>query len=246
MLVAGLAAATAVWLWCRPPVRVAPVTGGAVLPVLALVSTVGIWTVGPWALVPLGAAWGGRRLLRARRRRVAAEAASAAVLETCELLAAEVAAGQPPELALGRAASAWPPLAPAAEAAVLGGDVSQVLQRVARTRGASDLRRVAAAWALAHRSGTGLGQTLDRVASSIRDDRATRRVVRGELASARATARLVAALPVVLLTLGGGSTASAWRFLLFSPLGLGCLVGGVGLGVTGLWWIERIADGVES
>jgi tight adherence protein B len=97
---------------------------------------------------------------------------------------------------------------------------------------------------VAHRSGTGLAPALDRVCATVRADRATRRVVESELASARATARLIAALPVLVLLLGAGAGGGTWTFLTGTPVGWVCLLGGLLLGLLGLWWIEHIAAGV--
>ncbi len=148
----------------------------------------------PWRWCSPRAAAGAAGLWRRRRRRRAAEAVAAQVLETCELLAGELAAGRPPGEALDRAAAAWPPLR-AGRRGVPGR--RRRARRAARPgRRAStaprDLRVVAAAWQVAHRTGEGLGAAVDRVAESLRAAGATRRVVAGELASARATARLVA------------------------------------------------------
>lgn len=203
------------------------------------------WAVAsPVVAVALVVLLGGRALWRMRRQRQDAAATADRVLETCELLAAELAAGQPPPRALARAASAWPVLAPAAEASALGGDLPRTLRELAVRPGAAELRLVGAAWEVAHRSGSGLAEALDRVSSVVRADRATRRVVESELASARATARLVAVLPVLVPVLGAGAGTSPWTFLVATPIGWACLAGGLALGLTGLWWIERIAAGV--
>lgn len=248
---AVLLAAAAAWFVTRPPPGdpAAPPSGsaGAWLPVLVPLAVVaGVATsVAGGAAVAGVALLAGRALLRARERRRAAAVAATHLLDACELMSAELGAGQPPGRALRRAADAWPHLAPVAEAAELGGDVPQALRRAAAEPGAGDLRAVAGAWVLAHRSGAGLAEALDRVVTSIRADRALRRVVESELASARATARLVAALPVIVLLLGNGGGGSAWAFLLRSPWGLTCLAGGLALGFGGLWWIERIAVQVQ-
>lgn len=188
----------------------------------------------------------GAALLRRRRRRRAAAAAAGRVLETCELLAAELVAGRPPGAALDRAAVVWEPLGPVARAQHLGSDVPEALRSVARTPGCADLRQVAAAWQVAHRTGQGLAGTLTGVARGLRAGQTTRRVVEAELASARATARLLAALPLVALAMGSGTGGDPWHFLLTHPLGLACLTGGLAFGFAGLWWIEAIAESVES
>ncbi|PVG82417.1 type II secretion system protein [Nocardioides gansuensis] len=224
-----------------------------VLPWVALTACSGVAAAGvvPLRLLALGCVAGGvvvaARLLWTRlEQRRQREQAARHVLSACELIAAELGAGQPPGAALAAAAREWPGLAPVADAFVLGSDVPDALRDLAaRHPGADDLRLVAAAWQVAHHSGHGLAAAVDRVAGRIRSVRATRRVVESELASARSTARLVAALPLAALLLGSGAGGSPWEFLLGTPAGLACLAAGLALGCLGLWWIEALADGVE-
>lgn len=187
-----------------------------------------------------GSAAGWQTVLRARRRR-AATATAESVVELCEALAGELRAGQPPHVALRRCVEVWPGLAPAATAADLGADVPSALRRLASLPGASGLGEVAAAWQVSQRSGGTMGQALARVADSARRRRATQQLVASELASAQATARLVALLPVLVLAMGAGLGGDPWGFLLTSPPGLVCLGTGLALALAGLFWIERIA-----
>jgi len=252
-VIAAALAALAAWALVRPPLRL-DTSGGSSRPGAAwAVAALAVGVLGTTLGAPLptavglvlgAAAWGVVRLWRGRVAARAQTATRERVLETCELLAAELAAGQPPAAALARAAEAWPEFAPVAQTSQYGGDVPAALRRVAATPGAAGLTLVAAAWHVAHRTGHGLADALNRVAASLREARATDRVVGGELASARATARLVGALPVLALAIGAGSGGDPVGFLFGTPIGLACLAGGLGLLLAGLAWIDRIAADV--
>lgn len=180
---------------------------------------------------------------RERRRRVAART-RAAVVEVGEALAGELRAGRDVGTALSRAAAPWEPFGAVGRAAALGADVPTALRRLAREPGAEGLRDLAVAWEVAGRTGGVLGSVLTQVVDGGRAVHEDLRTVGTELASARATARLMVLLPVVTLGLAAGTGSAPWRLLVSEPLGVACLGGGVVLSLAGLLWIDRIADGV--
>lgn len=163
------------------------------------------------------------------------------VVEACEEIAGALRAGQPLAAALDGAASAWPELRRAAGAAHLGGDVPEALRSVATLPGATTMGRLAGAWQLCARTGAGLAFAVEQVLDTARAEQSTLLLVDSELASARATSRLVTALPVVVLLAAQGIGADPWHFLLATVPGGACLLVGVILTVAGLEWIERIA-----
>ncbi len=200
------------------------------------------------ALVLIGAAVviAAGRELRRRHRVAEAEQRADQVLATCDALAADLRAGQPPVSALAAAAADWPQLGSVAAAAELGADVPAALRALARHPGAGQLRVVAAAWQVGHSTGAGLASALAMASERLRDDRATARVVATEMAAATATARMLAALPVAVILLGNGLGGDPLGFLLRSAPGMVCLVLGLALEYAGLVWLARIADHVAG
>lgn len=259
LLLAGLAAAAAVLVGWRPGPAVAhrragpasaPTVGrrtavaAGALTLGATAAVVGGVRATVWALLAAGVVLGGRTFLRRRREGRLAARNRERVVGLCELLAGELRAGRAPSVALAAAAREWPSVDAVRRADTLGADTVAAWRALASLPGADALGLVAAAWQVSARTGAGLADALTRVARLVRATEATRRVVASELASARATARLMAGLPLVALLLGGTTGGNPLHFLLVTPLGLGCLAGGLAFGAAGLLWIERIADDV--
>jgi len=215
-------------------------TGGAVAGVALLLDGLRLAV----ALVAVVAAAGVLHLRERERRRRTAARTRGAVVEVGEALVGELRAGRPVEAALARAAAPWEPFAAVARAAVLGADVPAALRRLAREPGAEGLRDLAVAWEVAGRTGGGLAGVLTQVVDGGRAVHEDLRTVGTELASARATARLMVLLPVVTLGLAAGTGSAPWRLLVSDSLGVACLAGGTVLALAGLLWIDRIADGV--
>lgn len=255
-LVAGTSAASAVLLLGVPAARLRVRDGPARWPRVVVVGLASIVVAASAlvltgtrlvlallvcaALTALAAGW------QRGRRRAQADLVRVRVVELCEALVGELRAGRGSLEVLRRGAEVWPPFEEVARSHQLGADVSGALRRLARRPGAEGLQRLASGWEVSGRSGCPLSGVVDQVASSARADLASRRLVRSELASAQATARLVAVLPLATLSMGAGSGGHPWAFLLGTPAGLACLGVALALTVIGLWWIERIAAGVAT
>ncbi len=181
---------------------------------------------------------------RLSRNRVAA-CRREAVAELCAALSAELCAGRTPNEALQWATTNFDDdecCARLGRAARVGGDVPAAMRAAATQSGGGGLRALAACWQVGETNGAGLVTAAARLAAGLRAEQAQRRHVDAELAGPRATARLLAILPLFGLLLGSGLGADPLRFLLTTPPGLFCLgLGGI-LEVLGLLWTNRIAQ----
>jgi len=171
-------------------------------------------------------------------RRRAATARRATVIEACDVLAAELSAGRPPAIALEGAATVCPDLKVASAAAKLGGDVPALLELIAESPGAEGLRALAAAWRVADESGAAFALITERLADSLRADESIRRQITTGVAGSRATARLLAVLPVFGTALGYAIGADPLAFLTKTPPGWLCLALGLTLSILGLRWTD--------
>ncbi|MEY9487220.1 tight adherence protein B [Streptomyces calvus] len=221
--------------WSSPAVGVVlAVLGASVLPVVAGV-------VGMPVL---------RKVRRAAAERRARERRADAVIALCTALAGEVRAGRQPGEALLPAARDSGGLgdmqAAVLAAARFGGDVPDALTAAARQPGAEGLRGLAACWRVAVDQGAGLAAGVDRLEAALRAERDQRADLRAQLAGARATAVLLAGLPVVGLALGAALGADPLHILLHTSSGLICLAAGGVLEGLGLWWALRIMRTAEE
>jgi tight adherence protein B len=150
------------------------------------------------------------------RRTAAATAARSRALDALAGLAADLRAGLAPE--------------PARAAA------QPVLDAVPPVRD-----RVAAAWRVADVTGAPLADLLDRLEVDLRSLERVRLTAAAHAAGTRATAGLLAVLPVAGIALGYGMGADPLRVLLHTPVGAACAGAAVLLQLAGLAWTNRLA-----
>ena len=172
----------------------------------------------------------------ARERRAAAECAEAATL-----LASLLRSGQIPAEALSTAAEDCPALATAAAIARLGGDVAEELASASARPGCAGLARIGAAWRVCGRSGAPIAPVLSLVADALRRERQVGAMVEAELAAARMSGRIMAALPFAAVGLGFAAGVNPVDFLLGQPLGGFLVLVGTVLTAVGVLWIDRLA-----
>jgi tight adherence protein B len=228
----------------RPGVRVPGLVSGPLLGTLVVGAALGLGVRGVHVglVTVTGLAVAGLLHLAAGARRTReAETRRQQVVDYCEALVGELRAGQPVGHALERALEVWPEARPVVAAARIGAEVPAALRRLATLPGAHGVTRLSGAWELCAATGSGLAFAVEQVLATARAEQATARLVQGELASARATARLVTALPLVVLLAAQGIGARPWEFLVGTTAGVACLGLGVALALVGLWWIDRIA-----
>ncbi len=99
---------------------------------------------------------------------------------------------------------------------------------------------LAAAWFVATESGAPLAATLATFADSLRSLAQNHRDVQTALAGPVATARMVMILPVVGVLFGLALGFNTVGVLFGTPIGVGCLVIGIGLMVLARWWNRHL------
>ncbi|MCV7193341.1 type II secretion system F family protein, partial [Mycolicibacterium brumae] len=178
------------------------------------------------------------------RRRRAAERQTAALGGALEAMVSELRIGAHPVRALTVAAAEAPDvLARVAARASLGGDVPTALTDAAqRSGGPARWRRLAAVWRLADQRGLAVADLMHAAHTDIVERQRHRDAVAAQLAGARATTAILAALPALGIVLGAALGARPLDFL--TGPGGWCLLLGVGFLSAGLLWAGRLTDRV--
>jgi tight adherence protein B len=123
----------------------------------------------------------------------------------------------------------------------LGGRVDDALGRLAERMPDPDLALLVTAILVQRRTGGDLARALRDMSARLEDRRRLAREVRGATAQARATAWMVACLPLLGAALAEAASPGLLARSLGSGLGVGILVVSVGLQGTGIIIIRRIA-----
>lgn len=193
----------------------------------------------------IGALWFWWRLHNAARKAATRRDRSSEVAEIVDALAAELGAGILPHQAVERLSDDMHLLGGAATASRLGGNVGGALRTASLQPGAESLSELAAAWEVSERSGAPMARVLDRLGDGIRADREVQREILIGLGPARATARLMAVLPLFGLGMGVSMGADPVGVILHTIPGAVCLAAGTALACAGVAWVDRIAVRAE-
>ena len=177
------------------------------------------------------------RLFRARE----ADQTRMGLIELADALAAELQAGAAPREALWRASRDQPRFAAvAAVARSPAGDVVPVLHELARLSGGAGAADLATAWVVCETTGGRLTGPVARLAGAWRDDEQVRREVTAALAGPRATAVLLAGLPLAGLAMGASLGADPAATFREPAVAMVVVVPGLLLEVAGLVWTAGI------
>lgn len=219
---------------------------------VALAAGLGVSLAGPGGGIAAGMASGTAALRwRAGRERRNGAAAATGLADAIAVLVAELRAGAHPAAAATAAAlDAHPAVSrafsTAAAAARLGGEVPAVLRSACPAPMGIWLGRLADAWSLADRHGIPLADLLDAVRADTEQRARFAAEVQARLAGPRATAAVLAGLPLLGLALGHAMGAAPLRVLGATPAGQVLLVVGTGLCCAGVLWSARLMNGAAQ
>ncbi len=202
--------------------------------------------VAGWAGFCLGGAaalvvWTASGLVVRQRGVRRAERLGADVGRAADVLAGLLRVGHVPSAALTAAAAECPVLAQPAAVQQVGGEVAPALLALAERHASPELATLGVTWLVSQRTGAAMAESMVQVAEGLASERELRHTVAAGLAAARATTRLMSALPVVGLLIGYAFGGDPAAFLVGTPGGQACLLVGVACACAGAWWGEAVA-----
>ena len=212
----------------------------APLPVAVVVAVTGAALSTPLvAGLAAGCAAWGVRAWRARQSAARDEARLRLLVRALGALAADLRAGRPLEAAATSAARGTG-----------DGDLARALLQALRSATgpvparagaeADALQRISAAVRLSAHTGASLADVVTAVEDDLRARQRHRLELRSALAAPRASATLLAGLPLLGLAMGSGVGADPWHVLTQTGTGQVLLVAGIGLEVAGVTWSNRL------
>ncbi|MCP3799882.1 type II secretion system F family protein [Allokutzneria sp. A3M-2-11 16] len=198
-------------------------------------------------------AWTVGRQSRRRRFDLRRRAAARDLAEALELVVGELRSGAHPASAVANVAAdsaseTGKVLRAIASTARLGGDVRAAIEHFAaadRLRGPV-LRQFGEAWSTAENYGVPLAELLEALHRDLSQRIRFESQVDARMAGPRATAAVLAALPIVGLLLGEAMGAAPFAVLARTGFGQGLLVIGAALMCAGLAWSARLITRVVT
>jgi len=217
----ALAGAAVLMLWSGAPAGVVGFAGGLAGPEIAM-----------------------RRRIASRSARVAAQ-----LPEVLASLAAPIRAGASlPQAFAAAAEEAEPPLREALERTTRdldnGVPQDQAIARFTARCAVPEAVLVGRAMRVARQAGGELARVLDEVTETLKDRERMTRELRAATAQARASAVVVAALPVVFLVLMSAGAGDQTHLLFGTPIGWVLLGVGGSLEGAGILWIRKLTSNV--
>ncbi|WP_341729149.1 pilus assembly protein TadB [Brooklawnia sp.] len=158
------------------------------------------------------------------------------VVQACLAVATQLRVGDIPSAALARVAGDSPLLQPVAATHAIGGDVPAALRVAAGRPGCAGLAALGRSWQLCQITGAPIADAAARVAEGLRAEAAAERLVSSELASPRASGRMLALLPLMGIGLGFTGGGDPLAFLAGTQGGRICLAAAICLVCAGLVW----------
>lgn len=187
------------------------------------------------------------RILKQGKRHRALKAATEALSNGLGGVVDELRAGAHPATAAEGAARDTPApadeiLKAAAATARLGGDVERTLRSLRQPLLSTAVDQLAKAWHVSAKHGVALADVLDATRRDLDQRAAFARQVHARMAGPRASAAVLAGLPVFGVLLGELSGARPLHTLTSTTAGQFLLVLGAVFLAAGLWWTKRITE----